>query len=440
MKENNFENQVRKKIDELKMDPTQEVWQKIEKDITKGKPRRRILFFFPLMIIGIIYGGYILFNNNNNSKQRHLYTQILNDENESKIIKVYTDSISGKPFIKSKMIATPTNSTYDLKLAGFIKPKNNSNTSNKSFGQDTKKVLEDTTDTSHKFNQDNKLNIEKNFADIEKPTSDQIDNLDRTFNPSNKLINQTTPDIIMVEQEKTRAISTDTLKKATKTLDKHTWKFSISFAGGASGLGKTIFGHQEKQFNPPVNSINPTPFISEPSLIKTGKAFIAGISAVKKVSKKISLITGIYYKMYSSTNSVGVDTANYYRANSSVNTHHNYYHYIELPVGIKTQITSFKKIQLYWNISASISKLLGSNALQFNNRTQLYYRDNSELNKRQFGFSSGFDVGFINKQNGSLFIGPYMNYGISKTANTGLYKKQHFTFLGLRVQLPLRKK
>ncbi len=33
-----------------------------------------------------------------------------------------------------------------------------------------------------------------------------------------------------------------------------------------------------------------------------------------------------------------------------------------------------------------------------------------------------------------------MNYGISKTAITGLYKNQHFTFIGLRVQHPLKKK
>ena len=176
-----------------------------------------------------------------------------------------------------------------------------------------------------------------------------------------------------------------------------------------------------------------------PSLLKSSLAFITVLTTQKNISRKIIFATGLNYKLLSTTNTVGTDSAAYFRSNSTAGVHHNFFHYIELPVGLTFQIGNSAKTPLYWNIGFSVSQLISSNALQFNTATGLYYHDNSLFNKTQFGFITGFDVALISKQKQFLLIGPYLNYGISKIASQG-YNKHHFIFIGLQAQFIFRKK
>src|SRR5688572_22383461 len=63
MQENEFEKQVQQKMDDLKLDPSAFVWQKIEPQIKKEKSRRWIFILLPILLIGILYGGYLLLDN-----------------------------------------------------------------------------------------------------------------------------------------------------------------------------------------------------------------------------------------------------------------------------------------------------------------------------------------------------------------------------------------
>ena len=74
MQENEFEKQVQQKMDELKLHPSNAVWQKIEVQIKKEKKRRWMLIFFPIILIGSLYGGYVLLNRNNSPHyfQQHI--------------------------------------------------------------------------------------------------------------------------------------------------------------------------------------------------------------------------------------------------------------------------------------------------------------------------------------------------------------------------------
>jgi hypothetical protein len=225
------------------------------------------------------------------------------------------------------------------------------------------------------------------------------------------------------------------------TPNKHLWSWGFSLFVGVSGMANNLFGSQDKNSASAfLSSAFPAASGSTatPSLIRSSIAFLTGVSVERKIHK-IIFTTGLNYKLFSTTNTTGTDSANYFRATSNINTYHNFYHYIELPVGIKFQIVNSKKIKLNWNIGSSIAQLIGSNALQFNNITGLYFHDNSLFNKTQFGFNTGLDIALFSKQNRSLLIGPYFNYGISKIASQG-YNKHHFTFTGLRAQIIFRKK
>ncbi len=94
MHENNFENQVHNKMQQLGFDPSDAVWTAVEKEINKDKKRRRpflIIFFLSGLLLA---GGGIYFALTKNSSDKIISTQTTKDNNE----KISDQSArSGKP-------------------------------------------------------------------------------------------------------------------------------------------------------------------------------------------------------------------------------------------------------------------------------------------------------------------------------------------------------
>ena len=63
--QNNFEKGVREKMDELKFEPSEPVWQNIEKQIRNKKDRRRLIFWIPLLILLLSGGVWLIYNTGN---------------------------------------------------------------------------------------------------------------------------------------------------------------------------------------------------------------------------------------------------------------------------------------------------------------------------------------------------------------------------------------
>jgi hypothetical protein len=65
--QNEFEKQVQQKMEELKLVPSEPVWQKVEMQIRKEKDRRRMIFWIPLFAIllgGGLWVGIDQYSNN----------------------------------------------------------------------------------------------------------------------------------------------------------------------------------------------------------------------------------------------------------------------------------------------------------------------------------------------------------------------------------------
>jgi len=60
MEQNNFEKKIQQKLDELKIPPSDAVWENVEKNINKRKDRKKILIFF-LLFISLASGAYYIF-------------------------------------------------------------------------------------------------------------------------------------------------------------------------------------------------------------------------------------------------------------------------------------------------------------------------------------------------------------------------------------------
>src|SRR5450755_2920074 len=71
MEENKFEKQVQQKMDELQIQPSDAVWEKIELQIEKKKSRRWGLIILFLLIGLILSGGYWLWNTRQQTFSEH---------------------------------------------------------------------------------------------------------------------------------------------------------------------------------------------------------------------------------------------------------------------------------------------------------------------------------------------------------------------------------
>ena len=456
MQENEFEKQVQQKMDDLKLHPSGAVWQKIEVHIRKEKRRRWVLILLPVLLIGFLFGSYMLLKDDNS------HPELQQQATKNPIEKNYpAKETTAKPDtvknyhpaeeVKETDAQTATVKTHrnqqikttpKLKISSdYIKTEN--------VEKDHPPAYKNGADTIGNIVQHEKTGIDLQTVQQEKIAEDQHKPdsiLTETGKSAEHPITVTDKEKKAENVIKTDSSAKDISVKKMEPEKKYSWNWGFSFAGGRSSMANSFLGYGQQSYDATqYSNANPGSFPGGytsnpyPSLINPSIAFIAGISAERNISKKIIFTGGLLYKLFSTTNTVGIDSGNYFRINGPNRTYHNYYHYVDLPVGLKFQIFDFKKTRMYWNTGFSISWLIGSNALQYNGLTRLYYHDNSLFNKTQIGFNSGLDVGFLSKQKQSFLIGPYFNYHITKIAREG-YNKHHFTFIGLRAQYLFRKK
>ena len=450
MQENEFEKQLQQKMEELKITPSDAVWQKIEPQIRKEKRRRWLLIFLPVMLIGLLYGGYVLLNGNEKPQQ---VTKDLNEKNitaaETPQTKPVTNSTNySLPLQQNKKAVAQTSSTYSnraqkIKVKGRSKITTDQNISATLVNNSS--PLRTADDTTKSMAQN-----ERSTTDIKDPVQvstavETTPAITQATEPAKQSETDSAKNNAEIKNEKSDQEIVTPAEKKNTTKNKHPWNWGFSFATGVSGMTNSlftsIFGDGQKSFDRQSNPTTAGGYTSgqdsSSSLIRSSYAFITGITAEKKISGKTIFTTGLNYKLFSTTNTVGTDSAAFFSVNN-INKYHSYYHYIEIPVGIKFQVADLKKTKLFANTGFSISQLIGAKALQFNNTTRLYYHDNSLFNKTIIGFNAGLDLAIPASQR-SFLIGPYFNYGLTKIAKEG-YNKHHFTFIGLRAQYFFRKK
>ena len=68
MSANRFENQVQQKMDELRLQPTAQVWEEVERRIREKKRRRIIVFWFLFAGLLLSGGGWWIISNRHENK------------------------------------------------------------------------------------------------------------------------------------------------------------------------------------------------------------------------------------------------------------------------------------------------------------------------------------------------------------------------------------
>ncbi|MFT3751263.1 MAG: hypothetical protein QM768_23330 [Agriterribacter sp.] len=259
---------------------------------------------------------------------------------------------------------------------------------------------------------------------------------------------------------------------------KKSWEFGINAGAGFSNTGSGLSDIFNKlsfeksaltdyATSAPVNNMNAGFVASQNNVylaalptsatpVKRGLMWNAGVSAKWYVKPRLALTGNFQYSYFSTSREVGKFLSNnngafaginssarysgYYSGNNAVN-YKNEYHLLELPLGIQWQLNKGTKLfPLQLNSGLSAGWLINSNALHYDKPTGIYYQDESLFNKFQIGLYAGLSAKLFQHSRMPLYVGPYMQYGLSNLVKSSSGTQQNLMSVGIKTEWILWKK
>ena len=500
MQENNFEKEVRQKASELKIKPSEEVWQKVAATIGKRKTDRRVFAYVLLMLLFIGSALFIVWDKTsgdngttiiketgtltkNESKRQQADTTV---NIESDLIQPHEHAIDSK---KIDITQPVTRKKGGLQTAKKINIRSNKVLTIAS----TRGTIEDGITSGNVTDKRNSKRIkyetgQKTSAQIRQAApADNEDDVEIATNPvdehptgkmillSHELVNLPYKDAfiknkLITDGPKAPLTTTNTgisdvlpaVKITPDLKPKSSWQFGLNLSAGIAATRNGYLGiigpgswDESKAFadiqsnsgTSTSNTAPPTATSYVPSKISSGMGFSIGFHVQRNVSAKAGVSIGLNYKRLSSAMSIGsrVDTGVFYnqynsdRVGSRKN-YHNHFNFIELPVSIHYRISKSHQLPVYLNTGISISQLLSSDALQFDTQSGNYYSNNALFNKTQLNVAAGLLFALSRRSNNSLLVGPDINFSLTKMAATGLYKDRRYSYFGILLHKKIGKK
>ena len=498
MPNNDFEKQLQKKMGELNFTPSDTVWQEVEEQISHRKKRRRFLLWIPFLFLAM--GGAIwLYYVNNGNSINNGDTQIKNLKQPA--ISTRNPVVSREqPMDRKKADATATNKQstngrmqevhkteesvagnasqsikHRMRSDQHIAQRNQTAADKHSSVTKHKKPTSDNTKDILIIDADaDKAPIvnkeQRNTAiagDKSVPESNSGNKAPQRVNDSSAVAIAQPADKTkepVIEDKKRDSSIADPVKKTIAAARKKV-EWGVTDNIGLSNVSKNVSGflspsrdvyNSYASYTALGNINNNGAGVNKPSPVKTGLAFSLGITARKALGKAWSLFAAVDYSYYSTKISVGQkidsvssvnraglgmqkDVSSYYRAdNSAAYNYTNQYHFIEIPVGLEKQFGSRLQFSAIGGIT--LAAFLSGNMLHYDAQKNIYYKDNSLVNKTKLDFFAGFDYHLWQKKATSLEIGPRVQYSLTNFLNRELYGSNHLFSAAIAARLTFHRK
>jgi len=450
MHENNFEKQVKEKMDQLGFNPTDAVWTRVDLEINKEKRKRRPLFwifFFSGLILGAA-GVYTVMQMNIPSRSKMPIQA-------KSIASHHENVIKENPERQSRAVETNlkrANTTSSIFSGSLGKKRDQESVNNRS-------TLTGNTDSNVEGTKPAGNNFEK-----DKREPEIVDNKENEIGLSSNANKIAAGDLAVVsdsKQQKTdKPLTTDSISEIksvvspNQKLKTSPWSFAITATAGFSSNNQSLFqsinaANSSYYAYSPSNSFvggpSPSPYL--PSELEPGFSFGAGVMVNRKLSKRIAISSGLEYHYYSTKihTGSGLDSSRFvYAANGQValvnsfyqggqaQSYTNQYHFVSLPLILTFQLNKSTKNPINWEAGFSFSWLLATNALHFDPNANVYFKNNQLFNKTQWNAVTAVMVGFPVHTH-TFELGPQLQYGLSGLLNTNTVNQGHLFYLGLKM-------
>lgn len=495
MPENEFEKQVKELMDDLRIAPSEPVWEMLEKRIPKSNRRRRFVAFF-FLLAGFAVCGYFVYykfysgnyseapvkfedsnaiakktidiplNNTSDTdieNQAIIETQpnqtlpktIADEKTKSKIVAEQKINQQQPQTAKSKAyISTKNTNEKQEIIAKTIE--NHNNAVDKPETIETIKSAKENRDKTRSQKDENVVIAHNdNEVAIQNEISLQIAN-----NDSN-----TTSPIVPIASQQTNSIEKKAVTKKDKSSNK---KISFAITGfyGKSdiienfnlGLSNADKAYANQNYNGGITGnygrSDSLFFESKAKDIKARSSFGIGVLATKELSKRSSISAGLEYTRMKTQIQTGIlkdsggnfnynnspiltSLASFYTPGGNINQT-NIYNFIRVPVFYSYRFYNGKKFYLNSDAGCTLSRLIAADALNYDSYNQAYYKNNDVLNKTHLNVLLGINSSFLLYNNHTLTVGPQAQYslsGVSKNYTT----KQHFFTWGLHARYYFKK-
>jgi len=448
--QNEFEKQVQQKMEELKLVPSDPVWQKVEMQIQKKKDRRRMILWIPLFLL-ISAGLWLGINQYSNTYSVHhlenktkKQSAVIQPQSTNGITEQNDQTSIGKNIPENAVVShNPVTKNKDHILTSAVIDK-------KSFKKIQRKQISIAVATKIHTKPDvviqNKITSEQRSQTKANVPLDTGFKAGQSFDTAGTTIKNIEPKKISEPVKQDSVL----IKKMNLKKDVSKWKYNVIAIAGTSGLGRINFYNGQKSLNysPNYSSSGSTsggnPPGYGPSEVEKAFYLAAGVVAKKTLGKRISVSTGLQYNYYSNIIEVGsminqntvimdYSVSQFYTNQAMVlEPYQNHYHFISVPAVFDWQL--LKRLPLNFNAGLSLQYLAGSNALRFDYTTQSYFHSIDAFNRTQVFSELGLTYSVPLKQK-PLTFGPQLQYGLTQLEKDN--PEHHLFSFGLKAQWQL---
>jgi len=454
MQKADFEKNVQEKMQELRFQPSQEVWKRVEAGITPQRRRRPMVIWF--LFAGLLLAGgsfyFISTSSNKNISANKLQQpgQAIAEKQETKTEKENTSTgtlpENESPSAENKQqVGTSKLSTIDL---------------TQSKRERTNKKQDQTLPLKpNESQQERAFKREDGAADIPN-SSDQTVVESRNFRVaipidqhSSVSINNFGKDLLSAGEATGIDLLSEPISASTATnnppVKKMNWQFGITAAGGIADLADQLLqsASAANLYFDPLQSPGGGAVRPKPSDVEKGAFLSVGAFANKTLGRKWKLGLGLGYQYFSNTIKVGekvdsaafvnqnnfsLDRVNQYYKSTGNNTYHNQYHFISLPINVQWQFAK----HFTWENGLIAARMIKTNALHYDGVSGRYYEDDELFNKYQLSASSAVLFAFHKNK---IQVGPQFQYVFTNLMKPSTGNPKHLRSVSIKANIELWK-
>lgn len=480
MPDRDFDKSIQRKANELRLEPSPEVWEKVAAQI-KEKDRRRGFAWYWLAAAMLAGGLSVWFLSPDLFKQSVPTTvtqTTTNDSNATQSVSNKLENNNSNDIASAQQELPAKEETVSVANGDPLKSSQpvitaNKKSENTSFSTETKsknptsreKRIAPTDKVSYAIKaegqQQRQLAKADKIAKTEKTAiatapTEQLTQSPAVDEASEKELfgktiagNDNAPSPGEIEPKNATAgdtkLNADLLAaeiKPSKT--REPWNLAMQIGGGSGSMRDGLtsaYSPVAENFSGNIALQPPgvaTTLDPRPSDVKAGPSFQASIGVSKPISRKLNFITGIQYAYFSNRIEVGrkmdssalfsnfrlqniAATTAYTGAGNEGKAYYNAYHYLQVPVEIGWYLDNRKRIS--WNNGFLFGVLLRTDALHYDQAAGAYYQNNDLVNKFQTSAQTSLNYRLFNLGTGTLSAGPFLNYQLSNIDKTAGNKR-----------------